>query len=75
MRDNERGIVNYKEMKGRGYHIGSGSIEKGADLVIARREKRRGMIWSREGADSIARLRVKILNGEWDDYWEERLAA
>jgi len=75
MRNNEEGIVNYKELREKGYHVGSGSIEKGIDVVIVKREKKGGMIWSRKGADSIARLRVKIFNGEWDDYWNERLAA
>jgi hypothetical protein len=42
--------------------VGSGVIEKAADIVVGRRMKRRGMTWSREGANNLLALRVHFLN-------------
>jgi hypothetical protein len=41
---------------------GSGAIEHNVDLVVARRLKRRGMTWSREGASDILALRCAAMN-------------
>jgi hypothetical protein len=46
--------------------IGSGVVEKAADIVVGRRMKRRGMIWSREGANNLLALRVRCLNQAFD---------
>lgn len=54
---------------------GSGVIEHGVDLVVARRFKRQGMrAWSREGADNLLAARVLAMDPEaWRAFWGEDL--
>ena len=55
-----------------GETIGSGSGEKGGDIVVNRRLKgRRGMRGWRAHADGVVALRLATLNDQWD----ARLAA
>ena len=51
---------------------GSGSVEKTVDITVARRFKKRGMSWYKGGANPLIKLRLLKLNGEWDEYWQER---
>ena len=51
---------------------GSGPVEKTVDITVARRFKKRGMSWYRGGANPLIKLRLLKLNGEWDEYWQER---
>lgn len=53
----------------------SGPMEKGVDLVVARRFKARGMSWFRRGASPLLHLRLLRLNGSWARYWADRFAA
>lgn len=53
----------------------SGPMEKGVDLVVARRFKARGMSWFRRGASPLLHLRLLRLNGTWARYWAGRFAA
>ena len=39
------------------------------DLIVARRQKRKGMGWSLETSDSLAALRALLLIGGWERYW------
>jgi hypothetical protein len=71
---NREGIW-YEEAKRQGISIGSGSADKAGDIVICRRMKLRGMSWSREGADAVENIRIILLNGKWDDFWERYKAA
>jgi hypothetical protein len=65
-------IPNYAMRQAAGETIGSGSGEKGVDIVVNRRLKgRRGMCWWRKRADGVVALRLALLNDEW----EPRLAA
>jgi hypothetical protein len=65
-------IPNYAARQAVGKTIGSGSGEKGVDIVANRRLKgRRGMRWWRCRADEVVALRLATLNDEW----EQRLAA
>ena len=73
--NNASGIVDYKAFKQAGYYISSSVVEKTADVIVARRQKHQGMIWSRKGADAIAVLRTIVLNGKWDSYWQGKRAA
>jgi len=50
--------------------IGSGLVEKANDLMVARRQKKKGMHWSPATSEALARLKVLMLNHEWDAYWE-----
>jgi hypothetical protein len=46
--------------------VGSGVVEKAADIIVARRMKRRGMTWSREGGNNLLALRLLALNHSYD---------
>jgi len=65
-------IVNYKERRAKRLYIGSGHAEKACDLIVARRQKHKGMHWSEETADGLAALKTLVLNKAWDLYWQER---
>ena len=47
-------------------------MEKANDLIVARRQKNRGMQWSEATSDALAALRTLMLNGGWDRYWQQR---
>ena len=49
-----------------GLQIGSGTIESGCKHVISARLKQAGMIWSSQGARSIAKLRARLKSRRWD---------
>lgn len=68
---NRRGIENYRIVP----LASSGPMEKGVDLVVARRFKARGMSWFRRGASPLLHLRLLRLNGTWSRYWSERFAG
>ncbi|MCL5074521.1 MAG: UPF0236 family protein [Chloroflexi bacterium] len=44
--------------------VGSGAIEKQADLVIKRRMKGQGMRWTKKGANHLLKLRLRFMEGE-----------
>ena len=73
IQNNSEGIVNYRDMYKAGYLVASSLAEKAADLVIAKRQKKKqSMHWSRVGADRLCALRTLWLNGDWEEYWRER---
>jgi hypothetical protein len=53
-------------------YIGSAHAEKANDLIVARRQKHKGMHWSEKTADGLAALKTLTLNGAWELYWTER---
>jgi len=55
--------------------VGSGVIEAGCKTVVAPRLKRSGMFGTVRGANAILALRCSLLNGHFEDYWEDRRAA
>ena len=63
-------IPNYRERRAQQQYIGSAHVEKGNDLIVARRQKHRGMHWSEQTSDALAALRTLMLNGGWDSYWQ-----
>jgi hypothetical protein len=65
-------IPNYRQRRREQHDIGSGQVEKGNDLLVAQRQKGRGMHWSLETSDALAALRTLLLNGGWDRYWRHR---
>jgi hypothetical protein len=65
-------IGNYRQRRIEQRYIGSGHAEKANDLIVARRQKNRGMQWSLETSDALAALRTLMLNGGWDRYWQRR---
>jgi hypothetical protein len=52
-------------------YIGSGQVEKANDLLVARRQKGKGMHWSGETSDALAALRTLKQNQEWECYWQQ----
>jgi len=51
---------------------GSGVIEHTIDLLVARRMKRQGMRWSKEGAHNMLALRSLLLDPpSWRAWWKE----
>ena len=64
-------IPNYRERRAQRQYIGSAPVEKGNDLIVARRQKHQGMHWSEQTSDALAALRTLMLNGGWDLYWQK----
>ncbi len=67
--------MRYPKFRRQHLFVGSGVIEAGCKTVVAFRLKRSGMFWTVRGANAILALRCCHLNGEFEDYWEERKAA
>jgi hypothetical protein len=51
---NEGYIIDYERRQKAGKSIGSGRMEKQNDLIVAKRQKRKGMAWSAKGARNLA---------------------
>jgi hypothetical protein len=68
-------IVNYKRRSQASKTIGSGRVEKGVDLTVGRRQKNKGMSWSRLGSKALSLLKVAELNGRWQQLWFPAQAA
>jgi hypothetical protein len=68
---NNRDGIGYADLHEQGIHVGSGPIEKAADLIINRRCELRGMTWYRDTADGICNLRTLRFNGHdrWRAFW------
>ena len=67
------GLVDYHSMYKAGYLIASSLVEKAADLVVAKRQKKKqSMQWTIKGADNLSALRTLWLNDDWEEYWRER---
>lgn len=56
----------------RGYPIGGGVIEGVSRNRIDDRLELTGMSWTREGVESVMRLRAFHLNEDWDAFWNHR---
>jgi hypothetical protein len=55
--------------------VGSGAVEKNIELVIGRRFKKRGMSWSRAGANNLLKLRIRRQDrAAWEAWWQRRAA-
>ncbi len=65
-------IPNYRQHRIERKYIGSAHVEKANDLIVARRQKNRGMQWSEATSDALAALRTLMLNGGWERYWQQR---
>ncbi len=63
-------IPNYRQRRIERTYIGSAHVEKANDLIVARRQKKRGMQWSEATSDALAALRTLMLNGGWEQYWQ-----
>lgn len=63
--ENNRGRIDYRRYKLRGYYIGSGAIESGDKLVIQQRMKQSGMRWGISEGQYIVVLRAKYASSQW----------
>jgi hypothetical protein len=66
---NQRDGIHYADLDAQGLHVGSGPIEKAADLIINRRCELRGMTWYHDTADGICHLRTIRFNQRWREFW------
>ena len=64
---NESHLIDYARRQGVGKPIGSGRMEKAGDLLVARRQKEKGMSWSAKGSRALAVLTAHY-NGSATDY-------
>lgn len=64
--ENNRGRIDYRRYKLKGYTIGSGAIESGNKLVIQQRMKQSGMRWGVSEGQNMAALRAKYASNQWD---------
>jgi hypothetical protein len=67
-------IPNYKARRKERRFNGSGHGEKANDLLVARRQKHKGMHWSWATSDALTALKTLMLNHGWDLYWQKRQA-
>lgn len=65
-------IPNYQERRKQRSYIGSALVEKANDLIVARRQKNKGMHWSLETSNALAALKTLLLNKGWELYWQHR---
>ncbi len=61
--------MQYHELRGEGYPIGSGTVESGIKQ-FKHRLTAAGMRWSRPGAERMIALRTAILSDHFDDLWD-----
>ncbi len=55
-------IIDYDKRKKAGKTIGSGRCEKANDGIVAHRQKKKGMAWSRSGSKALAIIKTCQLN-------------
>jgi hypothetical protein len=73
LRARRAALPQYQQRRAQRQYIGSGQAEKANDLLVARRQKNRGMHWNLTTSEALARLKALQLNHEWDAYWDEGL--
>jgi hypothetical protein len=67
--------MRYPEFRRQHLFVGSGVMEAGCKTVIGARLKQSGMFWTVRGANAVIALRICCLNGQLENYWENRHAA
>ncbi len=65
-------IPNYRQRRIERQFLRSGHVEEANDLIVTRRQKKRGIQWSEATSDALAALRTLMLNGGWDRYSQQR---
>jgi hypothetical protein len=55
-------IINYGLRQAANKTIGSGRVEKANDLVVAHRQKKKGMAWSKTGSSALAIIKINRIN-------------
>lgn len=59
-------IIDYDRRRRVGKCIGSGRMEKGVDLVVGHRQKKKGLSWSSSGSKALSLLKIAELNDHWN---------
>jgi hypothetical protein len=72
LKKNQTAIPDYHDRRAQCLFIGSGHAEKANDLLVARRQKHKGMHWEQKSSDALCALKTLILNNAWDTYWLQR---
>ena len=60
LQKNEAYLIDYEKRRQAGKVIGSGRMEKQNDVVVAQRQKRKGMSWSKQGSLSLAMVTAQL---------------
>lgn len=68
-------IINYDKRKKAKKTIGSGLIEKTVDQIVAVRQKKKGMSWSKLGSKSLALLKMNKLKQKKEGFYEKYESA
>ncbi len=63
--------MRYPAFRAQGMHVGSGIAEAACKVVVSTRAKRAGMRWTPDGLDAILALRTSVLNGSFDQCWQD----
>lgn len=63
--------MNYGELRGRGFRIGSGAMESLHRIGSQVRLKRSGCRWTAEVAQALLNLRMLQLCGRWEEFWRQ----
>ena len=71
LRNKESEIACYVVRKSLGLNISSNRVEKANDLIVAERQKGKGMSWSRQGSWSLANITTMYLNHEAEQWHKE----
>ncbi len=69
---NNQQRMQYATYRDLGLQIGSGSIESGCKHVLGARLKQAGMMWSRDGAQAVAKVRARLKSGRWEETIAQR---
>jgi hypothetical protein len=72
--ESNRDFMRYDEYLAAGYPIGSGVAEGACRHLVKDRLEQTGMRWSVAGAQAMLHVRATYLNGEWEAFWEHRIA-
>ena len=69
-----REYMAYDVYLAKGYPIGTGVVEGACRSLVKDRMEGPGMRWSMDGAQAILELRAVQMNGDWEKFWEYRVA-
>jgi len=72
--DNNRDFRRYDEYLAAGDPIGSGVAEGACRHLVKDRLEQTGRRWGVAGAQAMLHVRATYLNGEWEAFWEHRMA-
>lgn len=64
--------MRYPAFRAQGMHVGSGIAEAACKTVVSTRTKRSGMRWTPAGLDAVLALRLAVLNGTYDLFWQHQ---